>query len=132
MNLTTAIHEVYRSERGIPFVWGSNDCLSFAAACAEKITGIDPMSALRGRYDTAMDAKRVMVEEGWGNLGDMAASMFAEIHVSEARTGDWALIVNEDKTETIGVVCGPMIAAKLEAGIGQAPRSRMTRAFRVE
>lgn len=123
--------EEYRAERPFPFVWGTSDCLCFAAAVAMRITGRDPIAHLRGRYDSLTGARRVMAGEGWADMGAVAASIFPEIPLADARVGDWALVRNEDGTETIGVVAGATIAAKTEAGMGQAPRHRAVRAFRV-
>ncbi len=122
----------YRLERGVPFAWGTADCLTFAAGCAEPVIGRDPIAHLRGRYDSELGAKRLMVENGWGDMGDVAASVFGEIPVALARDGDWARIVNEDGTDAIGVFAGEVIAAKLQHGVGQVARSRAVRAFRVE
>lgn len=133
MNVKRLVLDQYRSARGSGFAWNAiDDCLGWAAAVAMELTGRDPIAHIRGRYDSAVGARRVMVEEGWSGLADVARSCFREIPLAEARFGDWAVIANIDGTETIGVVAGAMIAAKTEAGMGQTPRSRATAAFRVE
>lgn len=131
MNPRRIVLDVWRAQRAVPFAWGSADCLCFAAACAEPILGRDPIAHLRGRYDSETGAKRLMVENGWRGMGDVAASIFPEIPVAQAHVGDWALIVNPDGTEVIGVVAGERIAAKTQSGSGQALLRTAARAFRV-
>jgi len=134
MNAARILIEEYRKARAVPFAWnGRDDCLGFAANVAERIVGHDVIGDLRGRYSTPLGAKRVMASEGWADMGDVAAAFFGRIiSLAEARTGDWAHVVNEDGSDTIGVFSGAMIAAKTEAGMGQVPRSLAVRAFRIE
>lgn len=131
MNPRRLVLEAWRAQRGVPFAWGAADCLCFAALCAEAIIGRDPIAQLRGRYDGEMSAKRLMVENGWTNMGDVAASIFAEIPVAQARAGDWAHVVNPDGTDGIGVVVDDLIAAKTKDGAGQVRLADAKRAFRV-
>lgn len=133
MNPRLAILREYDKAKALPFSWGTADCLSWCADCAKAITGTDPAEKLRGRYESEASAKRVMIAEGWADMGDVARSMYAEIPVAQATSGDWAQIINEDGTETLGVVHGGMIAARTkESGLGQVPLTSAKRAFRVE
>lgn len=129
MNARKVISDLYRAERSIPFAWGTADCLRFAAKCAEAITGRDPAAGI-GRYDSEQTAKRVMVAEGWRDMGDVADSMFDEIPVSLARSGDWVQVV-QGETDGLGVVVGATVAIKTQNGVGQVPLSSASRAFRV-
>lgn len=132
MNARAVILAEFRKQRLLPFAWGSADCLSWCGYCAKALTGADPIMRLRGRYDSKIEALKVMVEEEWADLGDVAASFYPEIPTALARSGDWALLGNDDGTETLGVVVGHMICARTEArGLGQVPLTRATRAFRV-
>ena len=123
---------LYRDWRAVTFVWGSADCLHFAAACAEMITGTDPAAALKRRYSSETGAKRVMVNEGWHTMGDVAASLLPEVPVAQACSGDWAHIEDEYGHDGLGVVCGHMIAVRSETGMGQMPLGQALRVFRVE
>ncbi len=131
MNVHAIIHRLHSEERSTPFAWGISDCVTLAAAAAIAITGSDPIERFRGRYSSATGAARLLLEEGWRDLGDFAASVYPEIHPAMARTGDWAWIVNEDGTDTFGIVCGSMALARLPIGLGQVPLSRIKRAFEV-
>ena len=133
MNASKIILAEFRKQRALPFAWGTADCLSWCADCALALTGADPMKKLRGRYKTAHGAAKVMKTEGWADMGEVAASMYAEIPVAQARSGDWAQIFNDDGTDPLGVVVGHVICARTEAqGLGQVPLTRAKRAFRVE
>lgn len=135
MNVQRIIHDHYRAALERPFAWGQSgaDCLHWAADIAvEMLNGYDPIASLRGRYYNQVSASRIMVEKGWKDMGDVAASMFTEIPPAMARNGDWAQVLNEDGTDLLGVVSGAAVAAKTPTGMGQIPRSRIKRAFRVE
>lgn len=121
---------IYRRERMTPFAWGVSDCLCFAADCAMALGHSDPIANLRGRYDSELGAKRVMVEEGWHDLAAVAAAMWPTIPVAQARTGDWAYIRNPDGTEAIGVVVGAHVWARTQSGLGAVPLTAATQAFR--
>jgi hypothetical protein len=127
-----ALLAVWREQRADGFAWGVRDCLTFCGDVALAMTGTDPIADLRGRYTTAVGARRVMASEGWADMGDVAASFLDEIPVAWARSGDWAQIDNGDGTDTLGVVAGATIAARTETrGIGQVPLTGARRAFRV-
>jgi hypothetical protein len=42
-----------------PFAWGTDDCLTLPADWLAKVTGLDPMADLRGRYDSAATCQRL-------------------------------------------------------------------------
>jgi hypothetical protein len=131
MNARRLIFEEYQRQKAIPFAWGGADCLSFAADVAQLLTGNDPADALRDLYDSETAAKRIMVARGWHTLGDVAASMYPEIPVAMAQNGDWAFIVNDDGSETLGVVCGAQLLARTKDGLGIHVLTKASRAFRV-
>lgn len=130
MNVVARLHAVYRAERSVPFAWGTTDCLCFAAQCAMALGHDDPISHLRGRYRSEYEARRVMVENGWHTLADVAAPMFPEIAPAHAQSGDWAIIINADGTEAIGVVVRSAVMARTPDGLGTVPLTAATRAFR--
>lgn len=131
MNVRSHLAATFRAQRNVPTVWGVNDCLCVAAACAQPMIGRDPIAHLHDRYDSEISAKRLMVENGWNDMGDIAASIFPEIPVSQARAGDWVCLDNPDGSDALGVVIGDMIAAKTKESYAQAPLSQARRAFRV-
>jgi len=48
----------------MPFTWGRNDCLLFAADCVEALTGVDLVPEYRGTYDTEARAKEILIPYG--------------------------------------------------------------------
>lgn len=131
MTAKRIVAALWREKRSEPFVWGSADCLHFASACAEAITGNDPARALKRRYSSETGARRVMVNEGWRTMGDVAASLLPAIPVAQACSGDWAHVEDEHGHDGLGVVCGHMIAVRSETGMGQMPIGQALRVFRV-
>lgn len=132
INARKIVLEEFLAQAGVPFAWGTADCLTFAAGVAQRMLGRDPMAHLRGRYDSEGTARRVMVEEGWRAWRDVPASMFQPIPVAMARAGDWALAVDETGAEGIGVVIGATIAVRARTGMAQLPLTSAVEAFRVE
>ena len=133
VNKERIIIDIFMAHTDVPFQWGKNDCLIYCAACAKEITGKDPISHLRGKYKTALGAQKVMKKNGWKTLGDVAASIYKGLESTAfLQTGDWAYVINEDGTETLGVVCGSLISAQLEKGVGQVGIKKAVRGFRVE
>jgi hypothetical protein len=121
-----------RAQRFLPFEWSKSDCLAMAGAMAARILGEDPTEPIRKRYHDETSSKRVMVEEGWRSMGDVAGSLFARIPVAWARVGDWAHVRNEDGTDGLGVVAGDVVFVKMKSGCGFVPLLRAEGAFRVE
>lgn len=131
INVKALLHEQYRRHGISTFVWGSEDCLNWCADCALALTGHDPAHDLRGRYDSEISAKRLMVENGWADMAAVAASFYPECPVAQARSGDWASIVNDDGSDSLGVVVGAFIAVRGKDSLGLLPLGRARRAFRV-
>jgi len=130
-NVRRLIFEEWQRQKAIPFEWGVSDCGSFVADVAKLLTGRDPAEGVRGAYDSKVGFKRLMVERGFESLGDAAAATYPEIPVAQAKNGDWVFVVNEDGTETLGVVCGAQILARAEEGLSVDVLTRASRAFRV-
>ena len=121
-------------KRNQPFSWGSNDCCLFASDWISIITGKDHAADLRGTYDSALSAARVLSELG-GVLGIASAVAeregWKEITAPFARRGD---IVAEDAGHgpTLGVCAGAMSAFPGEHGLLFRPTSLCLKSWRVE
>jgi len=132
MNVKRLILAQYKQIAETEFIWGKTDCLRIACMMAEIKTGRDPGEQLIGTYDSEMSAKRVMVDNNWHDMGDVAASMFEEIHPSQAQVGDWAMIL-EGNITGLGVVIGWQIVCRHEDGrFGFYSLNAAKRAFRVK
>src|SRR3990170_2470650 len=99
-----------------PWRWGDHDCVLFAADLVLAMTGIDPMRGLRGRYNTAIGAARIIRRTGGGDLEGAVASIlgglgYPTIAVTEAQRGDAILftgVVLPDATlvPAVGICVG--------------------------
>lgn len=132
MNLRALLHAEYQRQKTIPFVWGQSDCACTAADMIAPIIGRDVMAHLRGTYDSEIGAKRIMVANGWPDMGAFAASLFTEVPMGQVRTGDWVQFVNADGSDGIGVACGAQFLARSPRGLTTAPLGFAVRGFRVE
>ncbi|MCQ0987553.1 DUF6950 family protein [Jiella marina] len=113
--------------------YGEFDCaLGFASGLVDALTGEDPAAPYRGRYTTAVGAVRVMRNEGYQTLADLAGSHLREIHVSEAMLGDLAAVPDESPFGfALGIVNGERLMVLREDGLGSRDLFSATRAFRV-
>jgi hypothetical protein len=121
--------EYIDEQRDVPFKYGKDDCFTFVGGATMELEGKDPIKRWRGKYATALKARRLINDAG-GSIADIALTVAKEISNGEASTGDWALLKNEDGTETLGVVVGWNIWAKAETGVCALPRERGERFFR--
>jgi hypothetical protein len=105
-----------------PFCWGKNDCCLFAADAINVITGVDHASAFRGRYTTAIGAKRALIRYGKGDIKHTFIAKFGTpIGVLNASRGDVAL-VNINGENVVGMVFGNIYVVS-EHGLLQLPLS---------
>lgn len=122
---------LYREWSAVPFDWGAANCLHWGSACALALTGRDPVADLHVRYTGLAGIRRGMKAEGWADMGEVAAARLPEIPIAQARSGDWAHVVDDQGHEGLGVVLGPMLMVRTESGMGQMPLLSAKRAFRV-
>src|SRR3569623_1931677 len=71
-----------------PFAWGTHDCASFAFDAVRAVSGEDRFADLRGSYDTAAKAARIL--KRMGGLEAMVDARLRKISPSEAHRGDIA------------------------------------------
>lgn len=117
------------SRRDTPFAWGSHDCALFAADWVESVTGKDPAKGIRGRYQTAIGAGRVIKREG--GLEAIAGSRLGErVEPKLAQRGDVVLLAGSHGP-TLGVCLGVDAAAPGEDGLMLVPMGQALAAWRV-
>lgn len=98
----------------MPFIWGSNDCCTFAASAVEALTGSNPMDSFPP-YESEVEAER-MVQEG-GSLQQLATSCLgAPVAPAMAAVGDIVLVTNADR-EMLGVCNGTNVLAPGKRGV---------------
>lgn len=118
-----------RVRREMPFAWGSNDCLIFAADCVLALAGVDPAERWRG-YATEAEAAAILAANGGVNalIADGLGHK-GQRNMLTARRGD-IVTMKLDGRLTAGVVddSGTRIASVAEKGMTRLP---LTKAWRI-
>ncbi len=74
-----------------PWCWGSADCCTSACDVFLALQGLDPMAALRGKYDGAISAARLIRQRGGFVAVAEAMAHTTGLQVSNAQPGDIGL-----------------------------------------
>lgn len=82
------LHEFMCDARGREFEWGQWDCILFACAAAEAITGHDAAADYRGQYNSEAGARSILRRLGKGTLLKTVNSQFTRKSVGKAMRGD--------------------------------------------
>lgn len=124
---------VYLAERAAePFVWGVNDCCVFAADWVLRVTGCDPMPAIRGKYSDEAMAKRIIGYGGSIKLMATAALGPALPTVATGQRGDIVLFETE-AGPALGICVGEKFAAvPPEGGLKYFAMRHAVTAWRIE
>ena len=125
---TEKLFAFVEARRSLPFAWGTNDCVMFAADCAIELTGVDPMTAYRGKYNDAAGAARVLRAADGFVVG--VGKLLPAIAVAEAQRGDWVLVRNDGRPG-IAVVIDDRCVGPGAVGLSFVPVSEATDAWRV-
>jgi hypothetical protein len=121
-------------QRRISFAWGGHDCLlGLVSGAVEALTGEPFAVQYHGRYSTEEEAAAVIEGEGFGDLGDLMASLLPEHeHPSRARVGDVGVIRAAGALGmALCIVDASSLIVLTARGHGRAPRELMLRAYRV-
>lgn len=96
------------------FSWGAGDCVCFAGAVHEAVTGIDAIARWRGKYFSKEEARKLMR----GELGDeVSAVLGPPISHHRARRGDIVMVRGG-----LGVCLGPFAAVRgQKSGLVRVP-----------
>lgn len=132
-----ALGRLLAERQRAPFRWGSHDCCLWAADAVRAQVGIDPAAELRGRYATAMQARRVIGVTG-GTLDGLARAALGEPlrHPMLACAGDVGLTLGQATSEyedraTLAVCLGGWWAAPASHGLAMLPMTAAIAAWRV-
>lgn len=109
--------------RRVPFEWGTNDCgAGWAGRVIEVLTGEkNPAALYVGRYSTALGAIRMMNNDGFDDLKELATFILNREpeHPSRGYIGDIALIEDDSPFGyALGIVNGERVFFRREDGIG--------------
>jgi len=113
----------------LPFEWGKQDCVLFAADCVAAVTGVDPAAGERGAYKSAAGAARVLKKRG-GLEAVAAAALGPEISPLMAQPGDVGLVANGGQA-CLAVWVGACWYAPGATGLTQFRLDEATRAWRL-
>lgn len=113
-------------KRDEPFEYGVNDCCLFAAGAVEAITGEDPMSEFRGKYDSLKGSIKAIKDIGAGTLEATLDGKFPEVSIGYAQRGDLAFF-----DDSIGVVMGGFAYFVSDDGLERIPREMWNKCWSV-
>lgn len=99
----------------MPFAWGENDCVLFAADCIEAMTGIDPVAKLRGQWANQGEAVRAIARVGGLNAAVDALGL-PSIAPLFTQRGDLVLH-RRDGTDALAICVGGQLAGPSETGL---------------
>jgi hypothetical protein len=113
-----ALADYIAIKRHEPFEYGVNDCCLFAAGAVVEITGEDPMSEFRGKYDSLKGSLKAIKDIGAGTLEATLDGKFPEVAIGNAQRGDLAFLDG-----SVGVVMGSFAYFVSDDGLDRINRS---------
>lgn len=122
-----AVIEAHSAE---PFSWAGSSCFAMADDAIEAVRGDSPLSKFR-TFKTEAGAAKRLKRTGFADIGDLFASMLAEIPASLAQRGDIG-VVDRDGVLSGGVFTSFGFASKAEHGVIYEPITAVARAFKVD
>ena len=104
----TRFEALINAKINAPFVWGQNDCCTFAGDAVEAVTGMSPMASWPDKYQNQIGAMKVVKKHGGIRaIGDKVFGPF--IVPFMAQVGDIGCFVEpsaEGDGQTFAVWCG--------------------------
>jgi hypothetical protein len=121
-----------QSRRRLPFGWGSNDCIAFAASAVEALTGASPLPLLPP-YETEEEADARLAERGGleaAIVAAMEAAGFPPCGPGHAGRGD--IVMARVGNDTPLAVClGAELAIAGPEGMAFIRRGAIIRAWAI-
>ena len=106
MDRYTALAQFLAENQQRPFAWGKWDCCLFAAGAVQVQTGIDYAADYRGRYTTALGAKRILTRFGHSDIRSAISEQLGEpVAAPLCQRGDVVLVGHAENT-VAGIVFG--------------------------
>lgn len=115
-----------------PPEWGVSDCLMCAADAIKAVTGIDPLSKFRGKYQTEAGAARKMRQNGCESVKDVFEQYLSlePINRFSARRGDVGVMIINDEY-VAGFICSSGFAVMQPLGLSFFPITEIEQAYKV-
>jgi hypothetical protein len=108
-----------------PWKWGEADCCTAACDVFLRLTGIDPMASLRGKYATRHEANTII--QAMGGFEAMAVTLAerAGLQPSDGRPGDLAVGCPSGGVESLVICVSPGVyAGKTRTGVVTIPSAK--------
>lgn len=115
------------SRQTMPYIWGENDCVSFAAGAVKAATGKDYLKRLR--WSSKAGAFRVLKRVG--GIEAALDQRFKRIAPSMAKRGDIAGVPDDALGIHPMIVEGEKLVSPGDEGNRRAPRRAMTVAWSI-
>ena len=116
--------------RAQPFIWGQNDCATWAFDLHRNLTGGPDHAALwRGRYSTPKGCERLRRKLGWNTLEEGGRSLLGE-PLADPRLAQRGDLVLGCDPEAFGVVIGAKAAFVAPEGLVRVPLATCRLAWR--
>ena len=122
-NWPTLLAAFIEERRDVPFTWGKADCCLFAADWVRLATDLDPAADLRGKYNSALGALRIIEDhDGLATLVARALIPLGsrEVAISLACRGD-IIVRDSENGYCAGVVLGKESAFVTQNGLSFVP-----------
>lgn len=112
--------------------WGKSDCLMSAADAIKAVTGTDPLSKFRGKYQTEAGAARKMRQNGCENVKDVFETYLGldPVNRLSARRGDVG-VMKLNGEYVAGFICSSGFAVKQPHGLTFFPVTEIEQAYTV-
>lgn len=114
---------------GAVFSWGANDCVLFSADCVVAVTGIDPLTHLRGRWADGHGAARALRQAG--GLHAAVTSVLGAPLPTPALAQRADVLLIETEYQFLAVCDGDRWACPSGGGLLRGPMAEATHAWRV-
>lgn len=131
-NWTVLLELCIEEHRHVPFAWGTNDCCTFAGDCLLAMTGMDPISQLRGAYLDDVGAMRTLKE--LGGLQDAVTHMLGvqpTLDPRDIKRGGLLLVTDIKGRAAIAVCIGERGVMPGEDGITFKERTEATMGWNI-
>lgn len=122
--------EAFAAERrAAPFVWGQNDCCTFAADAVAAITGTPPACGDLRTYRTAKQAYRTI--DRHGGIPGIASRAYGQPQAASlACVGD-VVLVTVGKRDALAICNGTAALAPSSAGLVAVPMAQARQCWRL-
>ena len=118
------LHSYIAAEAGRKFRYGRHDCVTFAGAWAEHVTG----RKIVPPYASKAEGLAVLADR---SILEILRDEFAEVPKLRAQRGDIAVFASDSDLPALGLVCGARVAVFTGRQIGYAALSNALHVFRV-